>query len=303
VSLTLFPPTLARPHHNSLLQKQDYQSAVPLLTELIREVKRLDDKQQLVEVHLIESALHFETKNANRSKAALTAARTAANAIYVPPGLQADIDVQAGTLLAQEKDFKTSYSYFVEAYEGYNTLEDKRAVSCVKYMLLAKIMLKQSDEVRGIMASKAAIKHAGTDLEAMKAVADANQARDLDAFDKATAKYDKELKGDPVIVAHLGDLYDNLLEQNLLRLIEPFSKVETTHIAKLIALDHSVVQEKLSQMILDKKLNGILDQGNGCLILHDPSDKDAVYEASIETVATLGSVVDNLYSKARKISA
>jgi 26S proteasome regulatory subunit N6 len=69
------------------------------------------------------------------------------------------------------------------------------------------------------------------------------------------------------------------------------------------ALDHSVVQEKLSQMILDKKLNGILDQGNGCLILHDPSDKDAVYEASIETVATLGSVVDNLYSKARKISA
>ncbi|KAG5562578.1 hypothetical protein RHGRI_005340 [Rhododendron griersonianum] len=287
-----------------LMESKEYSEALALLSSLIKEVRRLDDKLLLVDIELLESKLHFSLRNLPKAKASLTAARTAANAIYVPPDQQGTIDLQSGILHAEEKDYKTGYSYFYEAFEAFNALEDPRAIYSLKYMLLCKIMVSQADDVAGILSSaKVGLQYQGPEVDAMKAVAHAHAQRSLRLFETALRDFKAQLEEDPIVHRHLSSLYDTLLEQNLCRLIEPFSRVEIAHIAELIELPVDHVEKKLSQMILDKKFAGTLDQGAGCLIIFDDPKTDAIYPATLETISNIGKVVDSLYVRSAKIMA
>merc|ERR1719414_981319 len=126
--------------------------AIELLEKLLIEVKKLDDKLLLVEIHLLECRTHYAVKNLPKSKAALTASKTNANAIHCPPLMQADIDLWSGVLAAREKDYRTSFSYFYEAFEAFNAAESSaKAKTAMKYMLLSKIMMNRPQETGAIV--------------------------------------------------------------------------------------------------------------------------------------------------------
>ena len=77
---------------------------------------------------------------------------------------------------------------------------------------------------------------------------------------QALRQYPKELEQDKIVSKHLDSLYQTMLEQNLCRIIEPYSRVQVKYVAEKIQLPETEVEKKLSQMILDKKFQGILDQ-------------------------------------------
>lgn len=96
----------------------------------------------------------------------------------------------------------------------------------------------------------------------MRAIARAHQQRNLADFEKVLRDYKDgicpcrsvclqlmslplaELSMDPTIRSHLAALYDTLLEQNLLRIVEPYSVVEIQHVAETVGQGRQAVETK-----------------------------------------------------------
>ncbi|KIK19598.1 hypothetical protein PISMIDRAFT_620890 [Pisolithus microcarpus 441] len=282
------------------LEASQLKAALARIDALLTELKKLDDKMILTEVHLLESRAYRGIGNLVKAKAALTSARTAANSIYCPPHLQAALDLQSGILHAEDKDYTTAYSYFYETFENMSSQDDPSALNALKYMLLCKVMLNLPEDVTALLSIKLAVKYAQLrEIECMRAIALAHQHRNLAEFEKVLRDYKDELSSDPTIRSHLAALYDTLLEQNLLRIIEPYSVVEIDYVAKQVGQGRQDVEAKLSQMILDKVFYGVLDQGKGRLLVFDEPEVDDTYGAAIDTLAQVEKVVESLYAKVR----
>lgn len=313
-----------------------YSKAEAIIIEVSREVKKLDDKLLLCEIHLIESILlnkdeifsskiiefgtiwvrninflsssqffhflsfrYFDVNNVPKSKAALTASKTKANAIHCPPLLQAEIDLRSGMLCMREKDFNTAYSYFYEAFEAFHQATDKRAAICLKYMLLDRVMQEQPDEVSILAAGKTFLKYLGAESDALLAIAKALKARSLKDFENSKIAHDKVISADETMKHHIDNLYETMLQQNLLRITEPYSQIQLSQVAKLIDLPTDLVQDKLSEMILDCKFQGTLDQGKGVVIVFDKEPIASCYENCLKSINNTSDVMNNMARKAQ----
>jgi 26S proteasome regulatory subunit N6 len=246
--------------------------ALETVQKALVDLKRYEDNLGLIVIQLIESKIHYATKGISKAKAALTSVKTLCTKVYIEPKLQADIDMHAGILSAHERDFSLSYSYFYEAFDVYNIphiKNTKKALRAMQYMILSKIMGGTIDDVNGIIYGKQGRAYYGPQIEALKSVEEAVRKKSVGALKLNIQKYQNIILADSVLVHHLIYLENDLLEKNLIKIIQPYSVVEIEFVTNSIGLPYLEILTKLSQMILDKKINGILDQGRGSLILYE----------------------------------
>ena len=280
---------------------EHYSNALDICNKVIFDLKRYEDNLGLIQLLLLESKIYYATNGISKSKAALTSVKTLISKVYVEPKLQANIDLQAGILAAHEKDFNLAYSYFFEAFDAYNIPNQKRknkALRAFQYMILSKIVGDHLDEVNNVVLSKQGKDYYGKEVEALRSIESAVREKSIKIL-KENIEKNKEYFKDPVIQYHINNLHNDLLEKNLIKIIKPYSVVEIDFVAKSIGLAYEDVLNKLRQMILDKKINGILDQGRGSLLIYDVETSNPYLDKSIETFKNLEKVVEALDKKVR----
>ena len=280
---------------------EHYAKALEICNKVIFDLKRYEDNLGLIQLLLLESKIHYVTNGISKSKAALTSVKTLVTKVYVEPKLQANIDMQAGILAAHEKDFNLAYSYFFEAFDVYNIPNQKRrnkGLRAFQYMIMSKIVGDHIEEVNNVVLSKQGKDYLGKEVDALRSIESAVKEKSIKLL-KENIEKNQEYFKDPIIRYHINNLHNDLLEKNLIKIIKPYSVVEIEFVAKSIGLNYQDVLSKLRQMILDKKINGILDQGKGSLIIYDVESSNPYLDKSIETFKNLEKVVEALDKKVR----
>eukprot|EP01086_Lenisia_limosa_P007539 TRINITY_DN27440_c0_g1_i1.p1 TRINITY_DN27440_c0_g1~~TRINITY_DN27440_c0_g1_i1.p1 ORF type:complete len:274 (-),score=56.39 TRINITY_DN27440_c0_g1_i1:127-948(-) len=264
----------------------------------------MDDKPQLVEIHLLESKVHHSVKNLSKAKSSLNAARTAANTIYCPPLQQAKIDLMAGTIYADDdKDFATAYSYFVESYEGYqqSKVYDLAALSLAR-ICMSRVMLDEAGDIDSLVTSKMSAQwdeEMRKPIEAIQEVAKAILNKSVEEFNSVlSGPHGDALKKDPVSHAHIASLYQSVLSKNVMVVLQPYSLVDIPYIASRLKLSKQAVEAKLAQMILDEELDGVMDHATGCLIIHSSQDRAVLAAKAKEVLSETTDVIQSLQDRA-----
>ena len=124
---------------------------------------------------------------------------------------------------------------------GCSSHNDPRAITAFKYMVLCKIMRNAKDEINQLLNGKYGLKYSShAEVVAIKEIADANFQGSIVALRDALKKH-PEVEADEVLNTHVQGLYETLLEKNLNKIIETYTRVELSHIAKKIRLDEATV--------------------------------------------------------------
>jgi 26S proteasome regulatory subunit N6 len=67
----------------------NYNKSLEMVNDLLKEIRKIDDKHLLVEIQILESRIYHSLENNSKAKSSLTAAKVCSNSIYCPPTLQA----------------------------------------------------------------------------------------------------------------------------------------------------------------------------------------------------------------------
>lgn len=88
------------------------------------------------------------------------------------------------------------------------------------------------------------MQYTNENTELMRKMAKAHRDKSLREFQVILEENKALIEKDPVVFSHVQDLYENLLQQNLMKIVEPYSRVEIDYIAELVNLEPNHVQSK-----------------------------------------------------------
>uniref|UniRef100_A0AC34FAV8 26S proteasome regulatory subunit Rpn6 N-terminal domain-containing protein n=1 Tax=Panagrolaimus sp. ES5 TaxID=591445 RepID=A0AC34FAV8_9BILA len=144
-----------------------YNDATLLSNELIIELKKSDAKDLLTQVQLENAKAFYALSTLNKSKASLNLSHvTTANFNTISNEVQAALDMYSGII---NENFEPAVSYFYDAFEGYDVVNDNEEES-LKYMLLSQIMIGNYSDIK-MMNRRNALKYSSPLLDSLVATA------------------------------------------------------------------------------------------------------------------------------------
>lgn len=219
---------------------------------------------QLLEIYALEIQMYTAQKNNKKLKALYEQSLHIKSAIPHPL-IMGVIRECGGKMHLREGDYDLAHTDFFEAFKNYDESGSGRRTTCLKYLVLANMLMKSG--INPFDSQEAKPYKNDPEILAMTNLVSAYQNDDINEFEKILKTNRKNIMDDPFIREHIEDLLRNIRTQVLIKLIKPYTRIHIPFISKELNIDTEEVESLLVSCILDNTIHGRIDQVNQLLEL------------------------------------
>jgi len=231
---------------------------------------------QLLELYSLEIQMHTEKKDNKRLRATYEQAMKVKSAIPHPL-IMGVIHECGGKMHMQERDWESASKCLFDAFKNYDEAGNQKRIQCLKYLILGKMLSLEDANI--FEAPEVKPYKQDPEITAMNDLMMAYQRNEIKNFEQILKQNQKKIMEDTFIRNYIQDLLKNIRTQVLVKTIKPYTRIKIPSIAAELNIPEADVEALLVSLILDRKIEGRIDQVNDLLILDSADDRKAKYEA------------------------
>ncbi|CAH2256731.1 jg10962 [Pararge aegeria aegeria] len=204
---------------------------------------------QLLEIYALEIQMYTAQKNNKKLKLLYEQSLHIKSAIPHPL-IMGVIRECGGKMHLREGEFEKAHTDFFEAFKNYDESGSPRRTTCLKYLVLANMLMKSG--INPFDSQEAKPYKNDPEILAMTNLVQAYQNNDINDFESILKHNSYNIMDDPFIREHIEDLLRNIRTQVLIKLIGPYTRIHIPFISKELNIDEKEVENLLVTCILDK---------------------------------------------------
>eukprot|EP00111_Clytia_hemisphaerica_P003188 TCONS_00009086-protein len=280
--------------------REDFSRLSRIIKELRKSCQTNDGEEdlkkgtQLLEIYALEIQMYTAQKNNKKLKTLYEQSLHIKSAIPHPL-IMGVIRECGGKMHLREEEYENAATDFFEAFKNYDESGSQRRITCLKYLVLAYMLMKS--DINPFDSQEAKPYKNDADILAMTNLVSAYQNNDISEFEKILKLNRNTIMDDPFIREHIEDLLGNVRTQVLVKLIKPYTKIHIPFISKELNIDTTEVESLLVQCILDSTIQGRIDQEHQLLELEKKTAGTARFAALDKWTTTLGNLHLNVCNK------
>ena len=208
------------------------------------------------------------TKNNPRMKAVYHESQKL-NSVINDARVTAIIKETGGKIYMGEKKWAQALEEMFESFKNYQEIGNTRAKTVLKYVILASIL--SGSEINYATTREAKVYHEDPQIQAIVNLRSAYEKNDINTIQQILNSKDTQILDDPFISQYLDDLLRNIRLNVLIARVKPYKSVSIEYLSQQLNVTKEDICGLLSELILEEKIKGEIDQLNGFLEMSQDS--------------------------------
>jgi len=286
------------------LERNELDSVELIVQELVASCKTPDGKddikkaQMLLEAYALEIQLCVALKNSARMKEIYKRTESLTADIN-DPRIMGIIRESGAKLFMSDRSWGKAFTEFFESFKCYQEIGNPRAKTILKYVVFSNILC--NSDINPFDSQEAKVYKDDIEIQIMIRLRDAYERNEINELQEILGDKNFNLGQDSFIAEYLDELLRSVRMSILQAKLKPYRTVKLSFLAKELNINEREVVSLVTELILDNKVAGSIDEVQGFLEQAETASESSTkrYTAISKWVRSLHDIHSSLVERVK----